>query len=914
MNADRWRRARALFEQLADLPAAEWPHRLEAACPEDEEVRAEVLALLRADAASTEPTALADAAPEVVSGIAEEFAAREGPDHTGLRIGPFRLEREIGRGGMGAVWLAERVDGNFRQHVAIKLIRSGWDGEDAARRFHAERQILATLQHPNIAHLVDGGVTMDGKPWLALEYIDGEELRAWCDSRTLGVEQRLRLMLTVCAAVMHAHQHLVVHRDLKPSNILVGRDGVVKLLDFGIAKLIDTPDNEATATRVFTPEYAAPEQMCGAPVTTAVDVYALGLLLHELLTGRRLHARTDAAEGARAATRPSSLVTREETVGDAAQIAARRESTPKRLRRRLQGDLDAIVMKALRPEPEQRYASVGSLVADLRRHLDSKPVHAHRGGWRYRAGRFARRHRWALAASAAGVLALVTGLGTAVWQAREARVQRDTAREALTFMTALFRNADPGERGRASLGARDLLDEGARGIRHALAGREEVRVRLLMSIATAYLGLALPDPAEPLLDEAEAIAARGDDPLLVAETLHLRCTLLIQRDRADACAPLLARADAALDPRDPEQAGLIAQGLYLGARELLHRNRHDEIVVRSRRALGLLDKAPARRELRAELADTLAFSLVKLDRPAEAEAVMRPLVHELSTAGDAPRALAEAQDTLAGALFAQQRNEEGLHLREESVRTLESLYGAGHPLLVDNLINLGVAHYRARHLDRAEKVLEQATAIARSSGDAQSSALLAALASLGTVEFQLAADADARAHLDESVALSLRLQRPVDAGRALRWRGIVSFVQGRHADARADFEHSRELLAPLHPPEHVTMLHTRTLLLALRFSEAGDGARTPGNCEDAGDLARRFVAAAGADDPDARIAQALDRLCSQPPAQAQATLVALSAALGADDYRQRLVTRLATWGPPVERLSAPAPARAPANR
>src|SRR5690606_23736117 len=278
--------------------------------------------------------------------------------------------------------------------------------------------------------------------------------------------------------------------------------------------------------------------------------------------------------------------------GEAARIAARRASTPVRLRRRLQGDLDAIVMKALRPEPEQRYASVGALVADLHRHLDSKPVHAHRGGWRYRAARFARRHRWALAASFVGVLALATGLGATLWQAREARVQRDTAREALAFMTSLFRSADPGERGRASLGARDLLDEGARGIRHALQGREEVRVRLLLSIASAYLGLALPDPAEPLLDEADAIAARANDPLLVADALQLRCTLLIQRERADACAPLLARAETGLDPRDPEHAAMVAQGLYLGARELLHENRHDEIVARSRRALGLLDRAP----------------------------------------------------------------------------------------------------------------------------------------------------------------------------------------------------------------------------------------------------------------------------------------------------------------------------------
>ena len=899
MDAERWRRARALFEQLAESPAAEWEARLAAACPDDAGVRAEALALLRADAESTEPTGLADVAPALVSGLAGEYVEPVAPDHAGMRLGPFRLVREIGRGGMGAVWLAERVDGGFDQQVAIKLIRGGWDGQDAARRFHAERQILATLQHPNIAHLVDGGVSADGKPWLALEYIDGEELRAWCDRRALGVESRLRLMITVCAAVSHAHQHLVVHRDLKPSNILVGRNGVVKLLDFGIAKLIDAPGtDEATATRVFTPEYAAPEQVQGGPVTTAVDVYALGLLLHELLTGRRLQGRADDPAGARAPTRPSSLVVRENDDGEAARIAARRESTPRRLRRRLQGDLDAIILKALRPEPQMRYASVAALVADLQRHLDDKPVHAHRGGWRYRAGRFARRHRWALAASAAAVLALAGGLGAALWQAREARVQRDTAQEALAFMTSLFRNADPGERGRANLGARDLLDEGARGIRHALAGNDDVRVRLLLSIASAYIDLDLPDPAEPLLDEADLIAARSGDPLRAAEALQLRCALLVQRDRTDACAPLLARAEAALDPRDPEQAGMIAQGLYLGARDLLHHNRHEDIVANSRRALALLDHAPARRELRAELHDTLAFSLVKLDRAAEAEALLRPLVDELAAAGDAPRALAEAQDTLAGALFAQGQNEEGLRLREDSLRTLESLYGPDHSVLADNLINLGIAHYRAGQLDRAEEVLERAVRVARTKGDTQASALLAGLASLGTVEFLRRADQDARNHLDESIALATRLQRPVDAGRALRWRGIVGFAEGRAAEARADFEQSLALLSPMHPPEHATMLQTRTLMLALRFASAGAAARAPGGCEEAGDLARRFVAAAGADDPDARIAQSLDRLCNAETGQAEATLVGLSAALPAEDYRQRLVAHLAAaWTP-----------------
>ncbi|MEO6690694.1 MAG: serine/threonine-protein kinase, partial [Dokdonella sp.] len=397
---------------------------------------------------------------------------------------------------MGAVWLAKRVDGAFEQNVAIKLIRSGWDAEDVFARFRAERQILASLQHPNIAHLVDGGVTAEGKPWLALEYVDGEDLRTWCDQQRLDIDARLRAFLTVCDAVGHAHQRLVVHRDLKPSNILVGRDGVVKLLDFGIAKLLDASVEGISATRVFTPEYAAPEQIRGEVVTTSVDIHALGLLLYELLSGRRPYqvANSTPAAYERAVldqepTRPSLIVARTQDGNMGDIIAAKRDMSAVRLRRELRGDLDAIVLKALRKEPAQRYASVADFASDIRRYQQRRPVHARRGNWRYRGGRFLRRHALSVALGGLTFIALVGGLTVATWQAQVARTERDSARQALEFMRVLFDNADPTRQKGDQVSVRDLLDSGVRNVRVAMQGQDSARADLLLTMASAYLGL-----------------------------------------------------------------------------------------------------------------------------------------------------------------------------------------------------------------------------------------------------------------------------------------------------------------------------------------------------------------------------------------------------------------------------------------
>ncbi|HEV8237924.1 MAG TPA: protein kinase [Thermoanaerobaculia bacterium] len=395
LDPHRWQQVAALVDEAFEVPAEARAAWLEHACGGDEALRREVETLLRADEESAGFLAeSADPHGELFAAAAEARGEAAAGEHAGRRLGSFRLVREIGRGGMGAVYLGERADGQFEQRVAVKLIAAGPDAARLLRDFRRERQILARLEHPNIARLIDGGMDVDGVPYLVMEYVEGEPITAWCAASRLGVRERLRIFLAVCAAVEAAHRAQVIHRDLKPSNILVSGAGEVKLLDFGVARELDL-GGEATRTLLpaLTPAYAAPEQLRGEATTVATDVYALGLLLYELLAGVR--AQRPRREGADELLRvvlaeepPPPSVAAAEGGGTYAGAAWRRA---------LRGDLDRIVGKALEKEPERRYPSVAALAADLERHLAGEPITA-RGGALYRAAKLLRRRRLETAA------------------------------------------------------------------------------------------------------------------------------------------------------------------------------------------------------------------------------------------------------------------------------------------------------------------------------------------------------------------------------------------------------------------------------------------------------------------------------------------------------------------------------------
>jgi serine/threonine protein kinase len=491
MTPEYWQKIRRILDEALDMEPARRPEYLKTACGGDPELYREVESLLEFDNNGNDP--LEDGAFSFISAEAESPAR---PSLIGTQVGNYLILDELGSGGMGSVFLAERADGAFSQQVALKLIKRGMDSDAVLGRFLNERRILASLEHPNIARLFDGGTTADGLPFFAMECVRGKPVIEYANDERLGVEDRLRLFREICSAVSFAHQKLVIHRDLKPSNILVGTDGVPKLLDFGIAKVLDVETGGmATMTQQFvlTPEYASPEQVRGEQLTTATDVYSLGVILYELLTGTRPFKTSNQgfSEIVRvicetAPARPSSVVHPASKVpGTESDDQRIQKATPRALR----GDLDNIILKAIRKEPERRYSSVEQFSADIRRHLTGLPVTASSDSLHYRAAKFIGRHRFAVAAAALVLLSLLAGLFATLYQARIAQRERARAEQrfndvrqlANSFMFEINEKIDE-----SPIKARELLVTRALEYLDKLAQEAEGDTELQLELATAY--------------------------------------------------------------------------------------------------------------------------------------------------------------------------------------------------------------------------------------------------------------------------------------------------------------------------------------------------------------------------------------------------------------------------------------------
>ena len=430
MNPERWQQVRELLDRALAVQDSERVTFLDQACAGDSELRAEVESLLDSHQR---------AGSVFLKKPAFDIKGSTAANRVGRRVGVYRLIEQVGQGGMGEVYRAERADGQYDKQVAIKFVRAGYDTAAIVERFRNERQVLAALDHPNIARLLDGGTTEDGVPYLVMELIEGTPIDQSCRTHQLVIPERLGLFQQVASAVQYAHQHLVIHRDIKPGNILVTTEGVPKLLDFGIAKILDpSSGSQQTAINPMTPEYASPEQIRGEPVSTATDVYSLGVVLYQLLTERSPYPNDTHAphEFARAICehepeRPSSVILksalRPETAPPGQRPSPGRQESPTRLRRSLRGDLDTIVLRAMHKDPQRRYASVEQFSGDIRRHLEGRPVIARRDSWTYRAGKFAVRHKIGVSATALILLAIAAGVAATV---REARVAAANERRA----------------------------------------------------------------------------------------------------------------------------------------------------------------------------------------------------------------------------------------------------------------------------------------------------------------------------------------------------------------------------------------------------------------------------------------------------------------------------------------------------
>jgi len=738
---ERSRRADRLFEEALELAEGERARWLDAACGSDGDLRVEVVELL--------------AAHEIAAGILDNEPPRptdvdEEPMEE-RRIGPYRVLRELGRGGMGVVYLAERDDGQFRRSVGIKLLRDGPHADELHARFTAERHILASLDHPHIAQLLDAGVTDDRVPYIVMEYVDGSPITTYCDRHRLDIHARLELFEDVCAAVHHAHRNLVIHRDLKPSNILVTHDGAVKLLDFGIAKLQAPGPDEGpfpvtrTRFRMMTPEYASPEQARGEALSTASDVYSLGVVLYELLTGRRpldLSATPPGwfAEviGGREPTRPSTAVVERGTENapgggsryEPMRAAEMRATTPQRLRRALRVDLDAVVMMALREEPDHRYGSADLFGEDVHRYLEGLPVQAHKGSRRYFVGKFVRRHRAAAAVVGLAGASVLFGAGVALWQASVARRARDRAEaargqaeRALTesqavtaFLVGLFEASDPEESAADDVTARDVLRRGVSRI-ETLSDQPLVQAQVLEAVGRVYRSLGQQDEARSFLERALANrrAALGHDDPDVARTLNLLADVIRRQGRypeAEARATEALRIqERALGPDDLEVAETLAQLSGLA----IYRGDHATAESLSRRALAIRESSPqAGDSLMAESLVHLANTIRRMGKDDEAEAHLRraAAIARRSYASDHPATVFPLR-SLAYLLGDDGRLDEAEGVLREAIDIQLRKTGTGNPSYAYLIGDLADVLSRRGEHERAVDLFEQELVLLR---------------------------------------------------------------------------------------------------------------------------------------------------------------------------------------------------------
>ncbi len=656
------------------------------------------------------------------------------------RAGAYRLVEHIASGGMGVVYLAERDDGQVRHQAAVKILRRGLDAEDQVKRFMSERQILAQLEHPNIARLLDAGVTDDHRPYFVMEYVQGEHIDAYCDGRGLGVRERVALIRDVALAVDYAHRNLVVHRDLKPSNILVTADAQVKLLDFGVAKLLDVDPEATTMTgpgvRLMTPGYASPEQVTGDRITTATDVYVLGLLLYELLTGGRAQ-NTDGLALAEIeelvvhgdVPRPSdaaTLQTRAEKAAgrgapDPAEVARARGTTPGRLRSLLRGDLDRIVAVALRKEPERRYPSAQAMADDLQRFLDGEPIQARRDSAVYRVGKFVRR-RWPMVAAAAVFLAmLVIYAVTVSIQARQIARERDRARasqaqaEAVTaYLVQMFQASDPSEARGDTLTARELLDAGVKRVEE-LGAQPEVQAQLLDVMGRVYQSLGRFEQAHDLLARSLQVRRRvhGEVHGGVAEAWTHLGDLSSMRGRYDEAEAQLRKALAIHEVTHGRESAESATDLHQLGAVLVDKGDREQGKALFEEALAIRRRVlpPDHLDI-AESLSGLAYAAASVGdfaemerRHAEALALLRqklPSPH--------PR-LALGLNNLAAAVESRGRYDEAARLHREALAMRRVLFGDEHPAVANSLNNLTTTFIRQGKLDDAEPLAREVIAI-----------------------------------------------------------------------------------------------------------------------------------------------------------------------------------------------------------
>ncbi len=711
LTPQRWAQAEKLFDEAADLPEGDRTPFLAKACADDIELRGFILSLLHSDMA--EDTFIEQSVRDVLALVSEEDSPHR--DAIGSRIGAYQVVSELGSGGMGIVYLAERADEQFNQQVAIKLVRQRLTDPAVEERLVSERQILANLNHPNIARLLDGGTMHDGTPYLVMEYIDGEPIVDYCDRHKLSIDRRLQLFRHICTAVHYAHQNLVVHRDIKASNILVNTDGKPILLDFGIAKLVDSSGVATDGlTRdgmvLLTPENAAPEQVLGQSVTTATDTYALGLLLYRLLSGFSPF-KIDAArphdvarqicdtEPLRPSVRASRLAPADSLpLGGGVSletVSANRSTTTDKLRRLLSGDLDMIVQMAMRKEPERRYQSAIELAEDIRLHSKSMPIAARTDTWRYRSSKFIRRHFAGVAAGALLIALLATfGIVTTV-KNRHIEAEIAKVREVSTFLEEIFKEPDPDRARGLDITAKEILANGAQRISKQLGDRPEIQATLMETIGRVYSNLGEYKPSAEMLEES----------------LRLRSALFGDSNEQVAVT------------KNELGATLIQQAKYARAEKLLN-----ESLAYNRSYLGSVHPSVA-----DNLHNLAELHYVRGENDIAGEFASRSVEIYGQLGGEYARELAEAKNMFAVVQRAKGNLDEAEKLYYEALSIVESNLGSDHQLIAYYLQNLAVLMQLKGEPEEAKALLHQSIDVTQRVLGDEHSLLGGSLTMLGTL-------------------------------------------------------------------------------------------------------------------------------------------------------------------------------------
>ncbi len=751
----------------------------------------------------------------------------------GEQVGPYKIMKTLGHGGMGSVYLAERADGQFEQQVALKLLQTGFTSENQNRRFIAERQILATLNHENIARLLDGGITGDRQPWFAMEYVKGRPIDEHCDANQLTINQRLKLFLKVCEAVQFAHRKLIIHRDLKPSNILVTKKGTVKLLDFGIAKALNQEDmfsgsDPITRTGLLplTPAYASPEQVRGDPVTTASDIYQLGVVLYELLTGCRpyeVSGRTPSEMERiiceKQPTRPSTVVTKvlpEQKNGGniLREITQARQTKPDKLRKHLQGDLDTIVLKTLRKEPDRRYDSIEQLAADIRNYLSGRTVRAHPDSISYRARKFLQRHKTGLSAIAVIVLLLIGYAVTITWhsqrtQAALERARQETAKaEQITgFLMDMFKASDPAKSLGDTIPARVLLD---RGIEQAeqLDDQPEIQAQMLDVTGQVYMNLGQFTKARSLLDKGLDIRRTHlESPHPdISESLHnlgvlfwengkykeaeryLREALSMKREIYDKAHESLAKTMVALaivlkQLREFEEA----EPLYRDALEMnreIHGERHESVAYSLNNLANFMESQGDYKE-----AEELYLESLELYRDLYGN--NHPdVAGRLTNLGRVKEWLGELEASVS--------------YHQEALRIRRSVFDDQHPDIAESLYYLGRVLTELEQYDKAESLLKQALNIQRSVLDSLHPSTAQTINNLGIIMRRRGNYEAAERYYLETLAMKKeRLGKDhSEVGIAMNNIGLVLIRQGQYDEALRYLEESHGILLQNYEEDH----------------------------------------------------------------------------------------------------------------